>query len=179
MAPQDPDHLLQEDAEADEDDDQGEEEKEYHQILTPERRHHARGQGTLAALHTVLGTMLFKLLGAVATRPCVPSSFTPSLGAVDRRRHGQEAAVFVMAARAVPSPGWWCWWLTDVEMVFFNPETFTYTRSFADGGVLKMTDFSKRAQVEPVGPLWWFDWHVQHVKSQTGLPVVRPGKICA
>ena len=63
---------------------------------------------TLAALYTVLDTLLFKLLGAVATQPCVPSSFTPSLRADDRRRHGQEAAEFVMADKAAPSPGWWC-----------------------------------------------------------------------
>ena len=76
---------------------------------------------TLAAFYAVLDTLLFELLGAVATQPCVPSSFTPSLGTVDRRRRGQEATVFVMAARAAPSPGRWCWWLTDVQMVVLQP----------------------------------------------------------
>ena len=131
---------------------------------------------TLAALHTVLDMLLFKLLGVVATHPCVPSSFTPSLRVVGVRRHGQEAAVFVMAARGVPSLGWLCWWLTDVEVVFFNPETFPCTRYFPDGGVLMMADFSKRDQHEPTGHFQWFNWHAQHVNSQAGLPVVLPSK---
>lgn len=130
--------------------------------------------GTHEAFLASLDSLLFKQLGLTAVGECAPSSLSASLGAVDSHRLGRETVFFTAAARAIPSPGWWCWWLTDVEHVFFKPESFTCTRSFPDGGVLMMTDYSKRDQHEPTGHLRWFDWQVQHVKSQTGLPVVRP-----
>ena len=109
--------------------------------------------GTHEALLKFLDILLFKLLGLTAIRACTPSSFKASLGAIDSHRHGREVALFAAAARAIPSPVWWCWWLTDVDLFFFNPETFTCTRFFPDGGVLMMTDFFKRDRHEPTGHL--------------------------
>jgi len=119
-----------------------------------------------------IDTQLFRQLGLTPIGECAPSNLSRELG--DGNRHGREAVHIVAAAIVIPEPAWWCWWLSDTTRVFFHPKTFKCTNSFPVGGVLSLTDHSKRDPNEPTGHLRWFDWHVQHINSEDALPKWRP-----
>merc|ERR1711920_1160148 len=57
-----------------------------------------------------------------------------------------------------------------------NVEQFVYRAEFptAIGGVLEVTDLSKRDRHEPSGRLRWLDWRVDHIHEESCLFTTLP-----
>lgn len=88
---------------------------------------------------------------------------------------GLEAVLFAAAAAGIPeaTSQWWSWCLDGNRRVFFDPSAFACRSEFPEGGVLQVTDLSKRDKHEPSGRLVWFDWRV-HLIGEEGQLAAKP-----
>eukprot|EP00419_Tripos_fusus_P073325 CAMPEP_0172899440 /NCGR_PEP_ID=MMETSP1075-20121228/161798_1 /TAXON_ID=2916 /ORGANISM="Ceratium fusus, Strain PA161109" /LENGTH=628 /DNA_ID=CAMNT_0013755427 /DNA_START=17 /DNA_END=1903 /DNA_ORIENTATION=- len=129
--------------------------------------------GTHEVFLNKLDGLLFRQLGQKA----VKGPIAEHLDSGEMHRVGRETVLFAAAAAAIRHPPWWCWWITDQQRIFFNVESFVCSRNFADGGVLEVTDYSRKDKHEPTGNLRWFDWRVDLVSQESSLSPSSAGRM--
>lgn len=137
---------------------------------------------TVGATHEAfMGTLdnqLFKQLGQKALGPMASGieGNSGAAGSPDTHRLGREAVLFAAAAAALEEPKWWCWWLSQDRRVFFDAKKFACAEKFpiGKGGVLEVTDNSRRDPHEPTGRLRWLDWRVIRIDAEASLASAPP-----
>lgn len=131
--------------------------------------------GTHEAFLSKLDGLLFRQLGQRALGALAKEPEGGALLERDAHRLGRQAVLTAAAALAVPSPPWWCWWVTSDRRAFFHAERFESEGTFPAEGVLEVTDLSKADRHEPTGKLRWFDWKADVVTSEANLSPRPPG----
>ncbi|CAK0844355.1 unnamed protein product, partial [Prorocentrum cordatum] len=96
--------------------------------------------------------------------------------AVDPHKAGREAVLLTAASAGISWPQWWCWWLSDRHRAFFHVEQCVFRAEFpgAIGGVLEVTDLSRRDRHASGGGVRWLDWRVEHVHEESSLFATLP-----
>lgn len=135
------------------------------------------------AFLSTLDSRLFHHLGRKAIKELATDGHV-AFAESDMHKLGREAVLFASAASAVPSPVWWCWWITAQRRVFFDAAGFTAVDAFPDGngGVLEITDHSRPDKNDPSGSLRWLDWRCYVVLAEIDLaatPSVEAGDASA
>mmetsp|Transcript_103339 Transcript_103339/g.308718 ORF Transcript_103339/g.308718 Transcript_103339/m.308718 type:complete len:381 (-) Transcript_103339:84-1226(-) len=111
--------------------------------------------GTHEAFLAKLDGLLFRQLGQRALGSLAKEPEGGLLLEQEAHGLGRQAVLMASAALAVPSPPWWCWWVTNDRRIFFHPERFESEGAFPAGGVLEVTEYSKSDRHEPTGKLRW------------------------
>lgn len=131
--------------------------------------------GTHEVFLNKLDGLLFRQLGQKAVKGLTAAP----LDSGEMHRIGRESVLFAAAAAAIRHPPWWCWWVTDQLQIFFDVSSFVCSREFADGGVLEVTDYSRKDKHEPTGNLRWFDWRIDLVSQEASLSPSSAGRMDA
>jgi len=121
---------------------------------------------THKAFMTIVDDCMFQELGEVVTKDI------SGLGDEGKNLYGVQALQLAAAATAVQAPTAWTWWLGDDRRVVFQPALFAFSEleEFPSGGVLEVSDYSKK---DTSTGLCCMDWQIRHVTKAEDLQTVE------